>query len=127
MKDDVRGIEPRPLTERESEWIREILQTSEEWRGADISRTQVIGEGPCDEGISILLQAPEPENSKAGSMADYIGRLVICTDDDSVIEVRLTQSYGKLNELFVLFVDPKHPRRKLPASWIEVSHEAFGL
>src|SRR5208283_686927 len=124
MENCVKEIEPRPLTERESTWIREILQTSEEWRDADISKTRVIAEGPCDEGISILLRAPEPENPKPGLTAGYIGRVVICTDDASVIEVRLTQSEGRLHELFVLFVDPKHPRRSLPESWTEVSHQA---
>src|ERR1700677_2340622 len=57
-----RGITPRPLTERETGWIRDILQANDEWRGADISRTQVVAEGPCDEGSSIRLQSPEPEN-----------------------------------------------------------------
>lgn len=28
-------IEPRPLTEQESTWIREILQANEEWKDTD--------------------------------------------------------------------------------------------
>jgi len=127
MKDDVKEIEPRSLTNREEGWIREILQTNEEWREADISKTHVVAEGPCDEGLSILLRAPEPENSKLGPMAGYIGRLWIQNDDDSVIEVRLTQSNRRLHELFVLFVDPKHPGRQLPESWTEVSHQALSM
>jgi hypothetical protein len=127
MKDEVKAIEPRSLTDREAGWIREILQTNEEWQNVDISKTQVVAEGPCDEGISILMQAPEPENPKPGPMDGYIGRLWINNDDGSVIEVRLTQSDRRFHELFVLFVDPKHPRRKLPESWTEVSHEAFRM
>ena len=127
MRDEVKGIEPRPLTEREAAWIREILQADEEWKDSDISRTHVIAEGPCDEGQSILLHAPEPENSRPGPMMGYIGRLWISNDDGSVIEVRLTQSGRRLHELFVLFVDPKHPDRKLPEHWTEVSHEAHRL
>ncbi|MGA2194819.1 MAG: hypothetical protein ABSH40_06075 [Bryobacteraceae bacterium] len=127
MKNDVKDIEPRPLTEREAGWIREILQANEEWKNADISRTQVVAEGPCDEGLSMLLRAPEPEGPRSGPMVGYIGRLVICTGDDGVIEVRLTQSERRLRELFVLFVAPKHPRRELPRSRTEVSHEALGM
>ena len=127
MKCDVRNIEPRTLTTRESAWVREILQTAPDWKDADISRTQVIAEGPCDEGISIRLRAPQPENSTPDPTAGYIGRIVICTDEGSLIEVRLTQSGGRLDELFVLFVDPKHPRRTLPSNWTERSHEALGM
>jgi len=126
VKNGIREIEPRPLTLREAAWVREILQTRDEWKHTDISRTQVIAEGPCDEGLSIVLSDPE-QNPKAASSAGYLGRLVICTDDDSLIEVRLTFSDRRLNELFVLFVDPKHPKRSLPESWTEVSHEAYKL
>jgi hypothetical protein len=77
MENDVKEIDPRPLTEQESAWTREILQTSEEWKDADISHTQVIAEGPCDEGIGILLRAPKPETSKPGPMEGYIGRVEI--------------------------------------------------
>ena len=87
---------------------------SEEWRDADTSRTQVIAQGPCDEGLSFVLRATDPENPRSERGAGYIGRLVICTADDSMIEVRLTQADGRLSELFVLFVDPKHPSRRLP-------------
>jgi hypothetical protein len=118
----------RPLTEQESSWIREILQTRDEWKNADISRTRVISRKPCDEGLSVLLEAPEPENSSpTGLESDYIGRIWICTDDGSVIEVRLDHQGGRLRELFILFVDPRHPQRTLPERWAEVSHEARPL
>ena len=126
MQNDVRSIEPRPLSEQESVWIREIVQTNEEWKDADLSNTQVVAEGPCDEGLSMVLRQPE-ENERLGSSAGYIGRLVICTDDNCFIEIRLTYSGKRLHELFVLFVDPKHPKRTLPKSWKEVSHEAYKL
>ena len=127
MGNEVKAIKPRPLTDREAAWIREILQTNEEWKDADISKTQVVAEGPCDEGLSMLLRAPGPENHKPGAVEGYIGRLWIKNNDGSVIEVRLTQSARRLQELFVLFVDPKNPRRRLPESWIEVSHEALKM
>jgi hypothetical protein len=127
MENAVKDIEPRPLTDREAGWICEILQTNDEWKHADISRIQVVAEGPCDEGLSILLEAPEPQNPKASPMGVYIGRLWINNDDNSVIEVRLTHLDRRLRELFILFVDPKHPRRTLPERWTEVSHEAFRM
>ena len=118
--------EPRPLTNRESNWIIEILQANDDWKACDISRTRVFAERPCDEGISILLRAPEPENSKTGLLTGYLGRILIFTDDDCMLEVQLTQFGGRLNELYVLFSDPKHPERRLPDSWKEVSHEVLG-
>jgi hypothetical protein len=107
-------------------WIREILQTRGEWKDADISKTEVIAEGPCDEGLSIVLRDPE-QNLKAASVSGYIGRIWITNNDGSIIEVRLTFSDRRLNELFVLFVDPKHPKRTLPESWTELSHQASSL
>jgi len=127
MADCGKEIEPRPLTEQESTWIREILQTNEEWKDTAISKTRVVAEGPCDEGISILLRGPESERTDLRSPSGYVGRIVICTDDDSLIEIRLTYSYGRLDELFILFVDPRNPKRRLPERWTEVSHEATAL
>lgn len=127
MEANIKEIHPRPLTKREERWIREILQTSDEWKGADISKTQVVAEGPCDEGLSFLLHAPQPQHPNPGSAAGYIGRIVIWNNDNTFIEVRLDQVDGKLRELFVLFVDPKHPQRGLPDSWVEVSHEATSM
>lgn len=128
LKNDVKSIQSRPPTERETGWIREILQANDEWRDADISRTQVVAEGSCDDGISLLLQAPEQENAKPGlAMNGVVGNLWIRVSDGSVINVQLSQSDGRLREIYVLFVDPKHIRRKLPETWIEVSHEAVSM
>jgi hypothetical protein len=126
MTDEVKDIEPRPLTEREAGWVHDILHANDEWRTADISRTQVVAEGPIDEGVSIRLQAPEPENPKARPV-ESVGQLWIQTDDGSTINVQLSQFEGRLRELYVLFIDKKHPKRKLPESWIEVSREAVNM
>lgn len=124
--EEPKRIEPRSLSEREAGWIRDILQVNDEWRDADISKTQVVAEGPCDEGISIRLQAPAPENPKAKPV-ESVGELWIQTDDDSTINVQLSQFEGRLRELYVLFIDRKHPKRKLPESWTEVSREAVNV
>jgi hypothetical protein len=127
MRDDgVKNTEPRPLSEREAAWIRGILRANDEWRDANISRTQVVAEGPCDEGISIRLQAPEPENPRAKPV-ESVGELWIQTDDGSSINVQLSQFEGRLREIYVLFVDPKHRTRKLPETWTEVSREAANM
>jgi hypothetical protein len=112
--DEVQEIEPRSLTEREMGWIHDILQVNEEWREADISKTQVVAEGPCDEGVIIRLQAPEPENPKAKSQRESVGELWIQTEDGCSINVQLSQFEGRLRELYVLFFDPKLRNRKLP-------------
>lgn len=68
----------------------------------------------------------EPHIRELGS-AGFIGRVVIVTVDGSLIEVRLDQVNGRLQELFVLFVDPKQPDRTLPDEWVETSHEVHAL
>lgn len=125
--DEVQEIEPRSLSEREAGWVRDILRVNDESREADISRTQVVAEGPCDEGVSIRLQAPEPENPKAKSRRESVGELWIQTEDGCSINVQLSQFEGRLRELYLLFVDPKQRRRKLPESWVEVSREATDI
>jgi hypothetical protein len=127
-KDEVRTIEPRPLTECEVGWIRDILRVNAEWRDANIDQTQVVAEGQRHEGISIVLRAPGPENPNAPkSMRESVGELWIQLDDGSTINVQLTQFEGWLREIYVLFIDPKHPKRKLPGSWIEVSRETANV
>ena len=97
---------------------------------ADVSRTQIVAEGPSGaNGVSrsLVLQAPEPENPNPRSQRDSVGDLWINVDDGSVMNVQLSQFEGRLQELYVLFVDPKHPKRKLPETWTEVSREAADL
>jgi hypothetical protein len=125
--DEVRNIESRPFTEREAGWVRDILQANDGWRNADVSRTHVVAEGPTAEGYSLLLEAPEPENPGVKSTQESVGNLWIETDDGSTINVQLTQLKGTLRELYVLFVDTKHPERKLPETWTEVSREAVPM
>jgi hypothetical protein len=122
-----RTMEPRPLTEREKDWIGDILKANDEWRDADISRTQVVAEEPGEEGVSFVLQAPEPENPEAKSRRASVGELWIQTEDGSSINVQLSQFEGRLTEIYVLFVDTKNPKRKLPETWTEVSREAANL
>ncbi len=127
VADQVQSIEPRPLSEREASWVRDILQANDEWRDADVSRTQVVAEGPSAEGYSLFLEALAPENPGAKSNRESVGNLWIQVDDGSTINIQLAQFEGQLRELYVLFVDPKHPRRMLPESWTEVSREAANV
>ena len=120
-------MEPRPLTERERSWITDILKANDEWRAADISRTQVIAEEPGEEGVSFILQAPEPENPEAKSRRASVGELWIQTEDGCSVNIQLSQSEGRLTEIYVLFVDTKNPKRKLPETWTEVSREAANI
>lgn len=121
------AMETRALTERERGWINDILKANDEWRNADISRTQVVAEEPSEEGVSFMLEAPEPENPQPRSRRSSVGELWINTDDKCTINVQLSQSEGRLREMYVLFIDPKHPKRKLPESWVEVSREATDI
>jgi hypothetical protein len=125
-REEPKKIEPRPLTQREAGWVRDILRANDEWRDADIGETQVVAEGSCDEGVSIRLQAPEPENTNAKPV-ESVGELWIQTDDGSSINVQLSQFEGRLRELYIIFFDPKRRNRKLPETWTEVSREAANV
>ena len=127
MRVDGDDVKVRPLSEREAGWIRDILKANDEWRNADISRTQVVAEEPSEEGISFMLQAPDPENPETASRRESVGELWINTDDRCTVNVQLSQAEGRLRELYVLFVDPKEPKRRLPKSWTEISREAANL
>jgi hypothetical protein len=125
MKEGLKEIVPRPLTERESGWVRDILNASAAWRGVDFSKTQVVAEGQEDEGICFVLRADEPENLNEPSLLESVGNLWIHVDDGGTINVQLSQWRGRLQELYVLYIDPKHPNRSLPDEWVEVSREAI--
>ena len=128
--DDVKEIEPRPLNERELDLIHDILCVNEEWKNADLTKTNVVAEGTCGRnGVSFcyILRAPEPENPRATSERESVGQLWINTDDGAVINVQLSQAGGRLEELYLLFVDSKNPKRKLPRDWVETSREAVNL
>jgi len=96
-------------------------------RYADVSWTQVVAKGPSAEGYSLLLEAPELENPGVKSRQESVGNLWIQTDDGSTINVQLSQFEGGLRELYVLFVDTKHPKRRLSETWTEVSREAVPM
>ena len=127
MDTRLKEIVPRPLSEREASWIRDILRVNDEWRHADITRTHVVAEGQVDEGIAFRLRAPEPENAQAKPTRESVGNLWIQLQDGSTINVQLSQFEGRLQELYVLFIDPKHPKRTLPENWVEVSREAANV
>ena len=122
--DELREIEPRPLSDREAGWIRDILHVNAEWRDADITKTQVVAEGPNAEGFSIALQAPAPENPRLSSASDMVGQLWIETEDRLTINVQLTQFNGSLHEIYILTIDRRGRNCPLPDAWNELKREA---
>lgn len=127
IQDAVKEIEPRTLSEREAGWVRDILQVNPDWRNADIGKTRVIAEGPNGEGYSIVLQATAPENSFWESSREMVGQLWIQTDDQSTINVQLSQFSESLQEIYLLFIDRKGRNLTLPETWNEVSREAVNV
>jgi hypothetical protein len=128
--EDINEIEPRALNARELDLISSILHTNEDWKDVDLSRTTVVAEGHCGRNgtnFCTILKSPEPESLGAKSDRDGVGQLWINLDDGSVINAQLTQSEGRLQELYLIYVDPKDSHRKLPAEWHEVSREAVPM
>jgi hypothetical protein len=130
LSDDVEMVEPRPLSGVELGWVQAMLGASDGWETADISQTRVVAEGPNSEGFLLVLQAPTPENPGAKATGYSLAQLWIHTDEQVTINVQLAQYEGKLQELYVLTVAWKHPRRiirTLPASGLEVSRDVIGF
>ncbi len=130
LTDEVSAISPRPLSDRELSWIQSMLDASVGWGMADLSRTNVVAEGPNSEGIIYVLQAPEPENPGTKSARSSIANLWIQTVDELTINVQLAERQGRLQELYVLLIDGKHPQRlirAMPLELVETSREVIGF
>lgn len=128
--DEVIEIDPRPLNEREANMITAILHANEQWDEADVSHTKVIAEGYWGRNgtnYCVMLGAPAPENKNMKSDNEGVGQLWINLDDGSVINAQLTQSKGQLQVLYLIYVDPKNPRRKIPMQWRETYREAVRM
>jgi hypothetical protein len=114
LSDEVKSIEPRPLSGIEQGWVQSILAASDGWETVDISQTRVVAEGPNSEGVLLVLQAPAPENPGAKAVRNSIAQLWIQTDEQFTVNVQLAEWEGRLQELYVLVVDGKHPGRNHP-------------
>lgn len=126
MKEALKEITPRLLSEREAGWIRDILRVNNEWQDADISHTQVIAEGTLDEGVAYKLHAPQPENARKPPR-ESVGNLWIETENDGTVNIQLSQHEGRLKELYVLFIDSSDRKRDLPETWFEKSRRAVDI
>jgi hypothetical protein len=130
LTDEVVEIEPRSLSEIESSWVQSMLNASVGWENADISQTKVVAEGSNSEGILFVLQASSPENPGAKSIRNSVAHLWIQTADLLTANVQLAEWEGRLQELYLLIIDQKNPRRlirSMPDQWVEVSREIVGF
>jgi hypothetical protein len=130
LSDEMKSIGPRPLSGIEQGWVQSMLAASDGWETADISQTRVVAEGPNSEGVLLVLQAPVPENPGAKAVRNSIAQLWIQTDQQFTMNVQLAEWEGRLQELYVLIVDGKHPKRiirTIPADGIEVSRDVVGF
>ena len=117
-----KAIPERPLTPRERRLVAEILQANPAWADVDLSGTRVIAQCDCGECKSVYLHSDAPQNPSARGKHGYIGRTEIRTTDDFGITVTLDQRDGRLDELYVNYVDLSTAgNRKLPEQWSEVA------
>jgi hypothetical protein len=115
------------LTPTELRWLHEILVTNGDSGDVDLGNTWVSKREYCDEGLSVQLESASPQVAGLCGTSGYIGRVVITTDEDDFIEVRLDHVGGQLRELFVLFVGSGRSGCRLPYYWTERSHEVSAL
>jgi hypothetical protein len=122
----VNEVAPRQLTPSETDWIEEILRATPGCEDVTLSDTFVVAEGPHAEGYTIVLHSARPQLAERNG-TDTTGNLWIDTGDRHSVNVQLSQGDGKLQEIYVLYIDPKHPRRLFPERWTEVSRSVTGL
>jgi len=130
LSNEVIPIEPRPLSETELNWVEAVFKASPGWENADISQTKVVALGPESEGISFYFRAPKPEIPDAKIAQNSYANIWIETSNRLIINVQIFEYAGRLQHLYVLIVDIKHPRRlirALPEHWVEVSREVVGF
>lgn len=113
---------PRPLTQQEESWVREILDGNPKWNGVSAALVTVIAEVVEGSSRSMRLSTDTPAKGLAGTKG-YIGRLDIRTSDNFGITVTLDQHDGHLYELYVDFLDLEdRGDRPRPLKWKEVAH-----
>jgi hypothetical protein len=72
----------------------------------------------CGECNSVYLESDTPQNPSARGIHGYIGRTEIRTTDDFGITVTLDQRDGKLDELYINYLDlSADGNRRLPDRW----------
>ncbi len=113
---------PRPLTKQEHSWVREILDGNPKWNGVSAALVTVLAEVVEGSSIEVKLSSGTEVKGLAGTKG-YIGRLDIRTSDNFGITVTLDQHDGRLNELYVDFLDLEDGGdRPPPLKWKEVAH-----
>jgi hypothetical protein len=83
-----------------------------------------------DDGCQIVTKHPQPENPGAKSIRSSVADLWIQTADQLTVNVQLAEWEGRLQELYVLIIDAKHPGRvirTMPDEWVEISREVIGF
>jgi hypothetical protein len=121
-------ISPRPLSEQERSWIREILEQNPRWADVDLSDTQAVAECDCGNCRTIYLHSSAPQNASLAGTKGYVGRIEIMTTDNFMISITLDQSDGVLSELYVNPLDLLEPgNRPFPDQWQEKGHTVIPM
>jgi hypothetical protein len=116
-------ISPRPLSEQERSWIREILERNPLWADVDLGDTRAVALCDCGTCRTVYLGSSAPQNPSLVGTKGYIGRIEIMTHDNFMITITLDQHDGMLSELYVNPLDLLDPGdRVLSDQWQEKTH-----
>ena len=121
-------ISPRPLSQQEHSWVREILEQNPRWADVDLNDTQAVAQCDCGKCRTIYLPSTAPQNPTLLGTKGYIGRIEIMTTDNFLITITLDQLNGVLSELYVDPLDLLEPgNRTLPDQWREKTHTVIPM
>jgi hypothetical protein len=116
-------IIPRPLNAFELPWVQEILEGHPDWANADLGNTRVVAECDCGNCSAVYLEAEFPQIPHLHGTRGYIGRIEVRTNNDFGITVTLDQRDGRLDQLYVDFLDiSEKGDRPRPLKWQEIAH-----
>ena len=114
---------PRPLTQQEQSWVKEILDVNPEWINVSVSSIKVNDESVAGNSRTMKLQLEAPPKQNQTGTKGYLGRLEIRTADNFGITVTLDQHDGWLDELYVDYLDLEERGDRLrPLEWKELAH-----
>jgi len=83
----------------------------------------VVAQCGCGECRTVYLDSDRPQNASLRGTRGYIGRIEIRTTSDFGITITLDQFDGKLDELYVNYVDLSDDgHRPFPHDWDESTH-----
>ena len=115
------AVTPRPLTDQELDWIRQIVLSNRLWADVELKNLRVVGKCTCGCRSVVLGEPAEPQNPKVMGYQGSVGSIdltIKVNNHEDVVTVLLHFERGSLSLLEVVWYNFPEP---VPLTWTEVS------